>query len=67
MQQLLSGLVSMALLACTALVLTPFILVPVLLHARLQVTAASGIIGCVCASVALVLFAASVFRRSETA
>jgi hypothetical protein len=67
MQQLLSGLVSMALLACTALVLTPFILVPVLLHARLQVTAASGFIGCVCASVALVLFAASVFLRSETA
>lgn len=66
LQQMLSGFVSMALMGLVALALTPFVLIPAVLDAPLPVTLAVSFIGCFCVSVGFLLFAASVYRRTET-
>ncbi|HEY3414956.1 MAG TPA: putative ABC exporter domain-containing protein [Armatimonadota bacterium] len=67
MQQLLSGFVSMALFGATAIVLTPFIAVPLILRASLPVVVASGFIGSIASVCGLLALASSVFRRAEIA
>ena len=65
MQQLLSGFVSLALFGATAIVLAPFVAVPLVLNASLPAALASGFIGCLAVVFGFLLLASSVFRRVE--
>lgn len=66
LQQLLSGMVSMALMGAVALGIAPFVVIPAVLHAPLPLTLAISFVGCGCAGTVLLLFATSVYRRVET-
>ncbi|HEY3268349.1 MAG TPA: putative ABC exporter domain-containing protein [Armatimonadota bacterium] len=67
LQQLLSGLVFMALMGPVLLCLTPFILIPLLLSAPPLLTVASATFGGLCVSAGLLIFSAYTLRRYEPA
>lgn len=63
LQQLIAGFVTLALFGGFALVLSPFVAVPLVLHAPLGVTVLSATVGGLAASLALFPIAAHAMRR----